>query len=208
MGNAKGWGGLALAILAVGVVLIALPFAGGTGYAGLLYPAFDVGCPLKPDESREHDDFRVYLLNRGCNVGQALAGIATDLNYTKGVDRLRALVDGKLKPESGDEDLARNAAVEQMHSFKSFSPPCPPGEFCPSDFWGKDPISRSFAFLGNTYGTYATPQFLSGLDFGADQLSSIEAMGPLARGLLYLFYVVVLAVIGSAAYDMLKSKST
>jgi hypothetical protein len=207
MGNAKGWTGLVLAILAVGVVLIALPFAAGYGYAGILYPAFDAGCPLKDDAKRGHDDFRVYLLNRGCTIGDALAGIAADLNYSKGVDRLRGLVDGTQKPESGDEDSARNAAVEQLHRFKPFASQCPPGDLCPSDFWGDDVISNLFHLLGDKYATYATPQFLSGLELGADQLSSVTEMGPLAKGLLYLFYVVVLAVLGSAAYDMLKPKS-
>jgi hypothetical protein len=207
-GNAKGWTGIVLAILAVGVALIGLPFAGGAGYAALLYPAFDVSCPIEKNDKRGHDDYRVYLLNRGCNVSEALAGIAADLDYAKGADRLKALVDGTEQPQNSGEESARDEARKQLHSFKPFSTGCPPGELCPSDFWGDDVISNFFQLLGDKYGAYAVPQFLSGLDLGADQLSSIAAMGPLAQGLLYLFYLVVLAVIGSAAYDMLKTKST
>jgi hypothetical protein len=179
----------------------ALPAIAGYGYAVLMLPAYDqtASCEKEKADPIRADDYRVYLLNHGCTVEAALQGIGKDLSVNPA--RLMAFYKGETRPASADEVSAWDAALAMLRTFKLS--PAGSGDGL-SSFWGDDAISRQFERLGERYTLTATPIFLSALDLGASHIAGIMQQGKAAEGGLYIAYLIGLAILATALYDLLK----
>ena len=188
------------------LVLVVLPAAAGYGYAVTMFPAYDQSssCKDRKADPIGEDDYRIYLLNHGCNVQEAMEGLGKEVQRDPA--RLMAYYRGEARPGSADDIVAWDAVQASLHKFKAFSVArnCPPN--CGlSEFWGDDVISRQFAVAGEKYLQTAISIFLGALGVGASHIAGIVRLGPLAQGLLYIGYVIGLAILASALYDLLKN---
>jgi hypothetical protein len=186
--------------------VLVLPAAAGYGYALAMLPAYDQSASCKDqkaDPIRE-DDYRVYLLNRGCNIQKAMEDLGGEVHIES--ERLMAFYRGELKPSSADETIGWDAVQGSLKTFKSFSATddCPPDCGMSGAGGGSDPISRMFDGAFQKYLEIALPIFLGAIGMGASHVAGIMQQGPLAQGLLYMAYVVGLAIAASALYDLLK----
>lgn len=181
------------------LVVVALPAAVGYGYAVIMFPAYDQSSSCqgrKADPIRE-DDYRVYLLNRGCNVQEAMEGLGKENQMAPA--RLMAFYRGKALPV-GAETGAWEDVQAQLSEFKAFSI----ARDGLSEFWD-DPISRLFALAGQKYFEVAAPIFFGAIGDGASHIAGIVQLGPLAQGLLYIGVSMLgLAIVASALYCLLK----
>jgi hypothetical protein len=163
-----------LGVVAIGV--FGLPAAAGYGYAVIFYPGYDQQfvCSGHRNDPVTADDYRVFLLNRGCTLQDAIQEIAKEEG--KDPRRLTALYRGEAGPGSADEVIELDALRAELdRSFKPFPDTggCPPGQYCPPNtFWGDDIIGRLFANVGHNYLYYALPIF-----FGASSWARSTSPG-------------------------------
>lgn len=200
--------GVALIASVLALAVLALPAVGGYVYAVLLFPAYDQSEPCKSRKADpvSEDDFRVYLLNHGCTVREALGGLAREFRIDPG--RLLALHSGAQQPRSADEVSAWDAVQASLRQFKPFASAaaCPP--YCLSDFWGDDVVSQLFQRAFDSYFIVATPIFYEALAVGAAHIAGAAQQGPLAQGFLYFGYLIGFGVLASAIWAALKRAFT
>jgi len=206
-------GALGLASLIFAATFI-LPWAAGYGYAATFFYAYDNACPDKSKPLTE-DNYRVFLLNRGCTLEEAAIDVAKEFPSYSTIrpmtpERVVALYRGDEKPQTADEVMVTDVIrAELKRSFKPFalSGNCKPDEICNeglSHFWGNDAISRIFAKAGDLYLSYAVPVFYDGLGAGAQHMAAILASGPLAKGLLFVFYAIGAAILLNIVWGLLR----
>ncbi|KAI94277.1 hypothetical protein T281_11890 [Rhodomicrobium udaipurense JA643] len=203
--------GLAVGALGLGSLVLAatfiLPWAGGYGYAATFFYAYDYACPGKSAPLTQ-DNYRVFLLNRGCSLDDAAQDLARE--YRKTPERVMALYRGEAQPQSADEVMITDAIrAELKQSFKPFAlaANCKPGEICNeglSPFWGDDVVSRLFAKAGDLYLGYAVPMFYDGLGMGAHHIAAVLASGPLAKGVLFVVYAIGAAFLLNFVWGLLR----
>lgn len=184
------------AIIMIGIIV---PGALGYGYALTFFSSYEYACP-KPDEQKNTpisgDDYRIYLLNRGCSLDEMMAEMGREYGIDPQI--LKALYLGTAEPQTSNQVMLQGVVREQAYQFKPF-----PGDNTPN-YEADDAVSRLFHNAIDQYMIKVTPIFLGATAIGAEHITSIWRMGPLARGMIYLAYIIGLGILGAAIYDLMK----
>jgi len=168
-------------------------FPGTAGYAWAIawLPVYGTVCHLNkifgPDVSR--DGYRIFLLNRGCDVDAAIRQIVTaasDLTVEPG--KIVAIYRGTSRAETPDEYLAIDRVESGLREYAgdaSNTDNCA-GGYCAIP----GPSSEDFlAKWASAYASYARSQFLYTAKDGADYIASLLHMGPVVQGLMFTAYL-------------------
>jgi len=240
--------------------LLFLPPAGGYGYAIMALPLYGQICKNATisgvfDGKMSTEDYRVWLLNRGCTVDTALRDGIADLNLDnplKSVSPEKTNLNpikyteyyyGRSMPASADEARWLEVLRTEMKSFKPIhlhltqnlqprSGNNAARERCLSECLGgeTDPIEEARKinlcgtscntdneiyrgmnrFCGNTladhvicddiiepYGRYFAATFVTATNGGVDLMGGVLRSGSFLPAVLLLFYLTVLALLGS-----------
>lgn len=183
-------------IIIVGMIV---PAALGYGYALTFFSSYEYACPRQPEQKNDPipaDDYRIYLLNRGCTLDAMMGEMGRE--YAIDPQVLKGLYLGKADPQSSNEVMLQGVVREQAYLFKPF-----PSDNRP-DYGTDDAVTQLFNNAIDFYMLKATPLFLSAVAIGAEHITAIWRMGPLARGMIYLAYIIGLGILGAAIYDLMK----
>jgi hypothetical protein len=168
-------------------------FPGTAGYAWAVawLPVYGTVCHFDrifgPNVSR--DGYRIFLLNRGCDVDTAIRQIVTaasDLSVDPG--KIVAIYHGTSRAETADEYLAFDRVESGLREYASAAPSIDDcvGGYCtiPSPS-SEDFVSR----WASAYASYARSQFLYTAKDGADYITSLLRMGRVVQGLIFIAYL-------------------
>ena len=190
-----------LLVPVVTVTTLVACFPGTAGYAWAIawLPVYGTVCHLNkifgPDVSR--DGYRIFLLNRGCDVDKAIQQIVTaasDLSVDPA--KIVAIYHGTSRAETADEYLAMDRVESGLREYAGSAPitdNCT-GGYCAIPAPSNEDFVTKWA---GEYMSYARSQFLYTAKDGADYIASLLRMGPLVQGLVYIAYlgaVLLLAI--------------
>ena len=168
-------------------------FPGAAGYAWAIawLPVYGTACHFDkifgPNVSR--DGYRIFLLNRGCDVDAAIREIVTaasDLSVDPG--KIVAIYHGTSRAETPDEYLAIDRVKSGLERNAGSTPSTDNcvGGYC--DIPG--PPSEDFITKwASTYFSYVRSQFLYTAKDGADYITSLLRMGPVVQSLMFAVYL-------------------
>jgi len=184
---------LAIAVAAVGF------FPGVAGYAWAIgwLPVYGTVCHFDKifGPAINTDGYRVYLLDRGCDVDAAIRDILAASQFAAGQDRVDAnkIVDvyhGKRLANAGDEFLAVDLVQQKLREFRASTPR---GNGCARDnryCTGTDGSDEDFISSWiHAYLSLVRSQFRYTAVDGADYLASLLRMGLVAQGVIALCYL-------------------
>jgi hypothetical protein len=189
------------------VSLVALPVTLGFAYAFLWLPVYAGVCSEAAFAPMPADKYRIFLLNRGCDLDEAITEIARSMEADPAT--LHDLYGGK-EPTTSEEVMWADALQAGLRSFvplRTRAGACPPEDaYCPQRYgWSNDVLSNLIRKAAAPYGNYAKRQFVQGVNDGADFVSGVLAMGTVMRGMLLLGYGLIAAVAVAAAMRVLRS---
>jgi hypothetical protein len=168
-------------------------FPGTAGYAWAIawLPVYGTVCHFDKvfgsDVSR--DGYRIFLLNRGCDVDSAIRKIvaaASDLSVDP--EKIIAIYHGASRAETPDEYLA----IDRVESgLREYAGSTPGTENCAGGYCAiPSPASEDFITKwSSAYASYVRSQFLYTAKDGADYIASLLCMGPVAQGLMFIAYL-------------------
>jgi hypothetical protein len=184
-------------LLISAAVLIALVacFPGTAGYAWAIawLPVYGAECHVDKifGSNVSRDGYRIFLLNRGCDVDAAIRQIvaaASDLSVDPG--KIVAIYHGTSRAETADEYLAADRVESGLRDYAGTAPSTDNcvGGYCTIP----GPSSEDFVTKwAGAYFSYARSQFLYTTKDGADYIASLLRMGPVAQGLMSIAYLAV-----------------
>jgi hypothetical protein len=188
-----------LLIPVVTVTTLVACFPGTAGYAWAIawLPVYGTVCHLNkisgPDVSR--DGYRVFLLNRGCDVDKAIQQIVTaasDLSVDPA--KIVAIYHGTSRAETADEYLAMDRVESGLREYAGSAPitdNCT-GGYCTIPAPSNEDFVTKWA---GEYISYARSQFLYTAKDGADYIASLLRMGPVVQGLVFIAYLAVVLLL-------------
>jgi hypothetical protein len=184
--------------IAVVVGLVAC-FPGTVGYAWAMawLPIYGTICHVDRvfGSSVSPDGYRIFILNRGCDVDAAIRQIvatATDLSVDPG--RIIAIYHGTARANTADEYLAMDLVHSRLHKYAGATPStanCTPHCAIPDDS-GDDPVAKWVS----AYRSYARTQFFYTATDGADYIASVLRMGPIVQSAVFLAYLAAAIYLG------------
>jgi hypothetical protein len=191
--------GIAILIAAVGF------FPGVTGYAWAIgwLPIYGLVCHLDKvvGPAINSDGYRVYLLDRGCDVDAAIRNILAGSEFAAGqdkvdADRIIGIYHHRQLAETGDESLARDLVQEKLSEFATSVPVgtgcAPDNRYCnPAETSDENFISRWV----HAYLSYAQSQFRYTVIDGGDYIASLVAMGFIAQVIIGLCYLAAMLLV-------------
>ena len=190
---------IAILIAAVGF------FPGVTGYAWAIgwLPIYGLVCHFDKvvGPAINPDGYRVYLLDRGCDVDAAIRNILAGSQFAAGqdkvdADRIIGIYHHRQLAEAGDESLARDLVQEKLSEFATSAPVgtgcAPDNRYCtPADASDEDFFSRWV----HAYVSYVQSQFRYTVIDGADYITSLLAMGLVAQVIIGLCYLAAILLV-------------
>jgi len=182
---------LLLSIATVTALVGFFPGAAGYAWAIAWLPVYGTVCHVNnvfgSDISR--DGYRIFLLNRGCNVDTAIRQIVTaasDLSVEPG--KIVAIYHGTSRAETADEYLA----IDRVESgLREYAGDALNADNCAGGYCAiPGPSSEGFlARWASAYASYARSQFLYTAKDGADYVASLLRMGPVVQGFMFIAYL-------------------
>jgi hypothetical protein len=185
-----------IAILVVAVGL----FPGIVGYVwaiGLL-PIYGVVCHFDQvfGPAINPDGFRIYLVDRGCDVDAAIRDILAKSQFAAGQDKVdtNRMVDiyhHKQLAVAGNEFLAQGLVRQELREFVTSSPGAT--ACTPDDKYCTTPEALDQNFISrwtDQYIYYVQSQFHYTLMDGADYIVSLLRMGLLAQAIIAVCYLI------------------
>jgi hypothetical protein len=185
-----------IAILVVAVGL----FPGVVGYVWAIgwLPIYGAVCHFDKvfGPAINPDGFRIYLVDRGCDVDAAIRAILAKSQFAAGQDKVDAdrMVDiyhHKQLAVAGNEFLAHDVVVQKLREFATSSPSA---DACTmDDRYCASPEAMSGNFISrwtDAYVYYAQSQFHYTAIDGADYIASWLQMGPLGQAVIALCYLI------------------
>lgn len=193
-------------------ILGAGPTAAGYAWAIAWLPIYGTVCNFDKvfGSTITPDGYRIFLLNRGCDLDAAIREIAADLDPGKDPNRLVAIYHGTQRPSSTDELIEMDAVESGLRQFvmpKEVTD-CAVGQdqYCaPAHYWNDDIVSSLFSIIGHKYDSYSEPKFFDAINDGADRIAAALRMGPIVQGILLLCYSVAGLVVGKLVVDFIMS---
>jgi hypothetical protein len=188
--------GIAIFIAAVGF------FPGVTGYAWAIgwLPIYGLVCHFDKvvGPAINPDGYRVYLLDRGCDVDAAIRNILAGSQFAAGqdkvdADRIIGIYHHRQVAETGDESLARDLVQEKLSEYATSAPVgtgCAPDDrYCSlADAAGDNFMSEWV----HAYLSYVQSQFRYTVIDAADYITSLLAMGLIAQVIIGLCYLAAM----------------
>jgi hypothetical protein len=175
------------------VVVLVSCFPGTAGYAWAIawLPVYGTVCHVNnvfgSDISR--DGYRIFLLNRGCNVKVAIRQIvmaASDLSVDP--EKIVAIYHGTARAETADEYLA----IDRVESgLREYAGSAPSTDNCAGGYCSiPGPSNEDFVTKWTgAYFSYVRSQFLYTTKDGADYIASLLRMGPVVQSLMFIVYL-------------------
>ena len=179
-------------------------FPGVVGYVWAIgwLPVYGVACHFDKifGFAINPDGYRIYLLGRDCDIDAAIRAILADSQFAAGqdqvdADQIVAIYRHKQLPVAGNESLASDLVQQKLREFVGSAPSasgCTPADrYCPAAASSdEDFISRWVrAWL-----SYVQSQFRFTVMDGADYISSLLLMGPVAQAIMAFCYLAALAL--------------
>jgi len=198
---------IAILIAAVGF------FPGITGYAWSVgwLPVYGAVCHFDKifGSAINPDGYRIYLLDRGCDVDAAIRNILAASQFAAGQDKVDAnkIVDiyhGKRLAAPGNEFLAVDLVQRKLREFATSTPE---SDACtPANRYCTTPKTSDEDFLTtwvHAYLSYVQLQFRYTVMDGADYLASLLRMGLIAQVIMTFCYLAAtLFVAGSIVHNV------
>ncbi|MCC7250523.1 hypothetical protein [Hyphomicrobium sp.] len=198
----------------VGGGLFVLPYALGFGYAWSALPVYWTVCKdgsFKSDISA--DEYRIFLLNRGCDPEAAARQIAEEvLKDPQAADRAVRVYRGETPAVTAEDrfvdSMADGSLIQgiihfRLHRFRPFDtydPNCPPESNCPKpSFFSDDLIGN----LMSNYVDYLDGPMHDSIAEGSRQVAQIWRQGPLTRGILLVVYAALAGIAVNAIYSLI-----
>ena len=193
IGMSKLFTEIAILIAAVGF------FPGIAGYAWAIgwLPVYGTVCHLDKifGPTISPDGYRIYLLDRGCDVDAAIRNILTASQFAAGQDKVDAnkiieVYHAKRLAVPGNEFLAVELVQKRLREFTTSIPDTndctPANRHCSTrESSGEDFFS---AWL-HAYFSYVRLQFRYTVIDGSDYLTSLLRMGPIAQVIIAFCYL-------------------
>jgi hypothetical protein len=185
-----------IAILVVAVGL----FPGVVGYVWAIgwLPIYGVVCHFDKvfGPAINPDGFRIYLVDRGCDVDVAIRAILAKSQFAAGQDKVDAdrMVDiyhQKQLPVAGNEFLAHDLVVQKLREFATSSPGA--NACTTDDRYCATPEASDGNFISrwtDAYIYYVQSQFHYTAIDGADYIASWLRMGLLGQAVIALCYLI------------------
>jgi len=184
---------IAILVAAVGFFPGALGYAWAVGWL----PVYSAVCHFDRifGPAINPDGYRIYLLDRGCDVDAAIRNILAASQFAAGPDKVDAnrIVDiyhHKQLAVPGDESLAVDLVRQKLREFASSTPDessCTrDNRYCVASGASDDDFISSWA---HAYLSYVQSQFRYTAIDGADYIASLLAMGLIAQVIIGLCYL-------------------
>jgi hypothetical protein len=202
---------IAILVVVVGFV----PGVAGYGWAILWLPIYGAVCHFDKvfGSAINPDGFRIYLVDRGCDVDAAIRDILAKSQFAAGQDKVDAdrVVDiyhHKQLAVAGGEFLARDLVLQKLREFATSS--LGANACAPDDRYCATPEASDwnlFSRWTHSYLYYVQSQFHYTAMDGADYIASLLRMGPLAQAIIALCYMIgsLLAIRGIIRYIIPRS---
>jgi hypothetical protein len=201
--------------LLIGIICaVALLAAGPTlaGYAqGLAaLPVYGAVCGFDKifgSAAATPDEYRSFVLDRGCDIDAAIRGIVTGLGPSPGLEpsvdpqRIVAIYHGSRRAESGDELSAMSTLRSALRAFPT-SPAndaCAASANCAASYF---PAGYDLVGLFNAYVAFARAHFLDAVDDGADYIAATLRMGPVGQAIVLIAYAAAALIITKKLVDL------
>jgi hypothetical protein len=175
------------------VVALVGCFPGTAGYAWAIawLPVYGTVCHVNNvfGSNVSRDGYRIFLLNRGCNVDAAIRQIvmaASDLSVDP--EKIVAIYHGTSRAETADEYLA----IDRVESgLREYAGSAPSTDNCAGGYCAiPGPSSEDFVTKwASAYVSYVRSQFLYTAKDGADYITSLLRMGPFVQSLVFTVYL-------------------
>jgi hypothetical protein len=202
---------IAILIVAVGL------FPGVVGYVWAIgwLPIYGVVCHFDKvfGPAINPDGFRIYLVDRGCDVDAAIRDILAKSQFAAGQDKVDAdrMVDiyhHKQLAVAGNEFLAHDLVVQKLREFATSSPAA--NACTTDDRYCATPEALDENFISRwtrAYIYYVQSQFHYTMIDGADYIASWLRMGLLGQAVITLCYLIgsLLATGGMIRYIIHRS---
>lgn len=197
---------IAILVAAVGF------FPGVTGYAWAIgwLPVYGAVCHFDKilGPAINPDGYRIYLLDRGCDVDAAIRSVLAASQFAAGEDKVDAdkIVDvyhGRRLAAPGNEFLAVDFVQKKLREFAASTPG---GNRCTQDnrycTAREAPDENFFSSWAHAYLSYVQSQFRYTVMDGADYIASLLRMGLIAQGIIAFCYLTaaLLAAGGTVRY--------
>ena len=199
------------------LVAAAAFFPGVIGYAWAIgwLPVYGAVCHFDKifGPAIDPDGYRIYLIDRGCDVDAAIRNVLAASQFAAGQDKVDAdrIIDifrHKKLAVAGDETLALDFVQQKLREFAASAPGAgncaPDNRFCAiSAATDEDVFSR----WAHAYFSYVQLQFRYTAMDGADYIASLLRMGLVAQGMIAVCYLiaVLLAAAQIVRYVMRRS---
>jgi hypothetical protein len=175
-------------------------FPGLAGYAWAItwLPVYGTECHFNKifGSYVSPDGYRIFLLNRGCDIDKAIQQIVTaasDLTVDPG--KIVAIYHDTSRAETADEYLAIDRVESGLREYAgsaSSTDNCV-GGYCTIP----GPSNENFVIKwASEYVSYARSQFLYTAKDGADYIASLLRMGPVVQGLALIAYLAAALLLG------------
>lgn len=181
-------------ILLALVALVIAPTAAGYAWAIAWLPGYAVVCHIDKvfGPSITADGYRIFLLNRDCDLDTAIEKIAVENGMDPG--KLVAMYHGTYPKSkfSAEDVLELNVLQFSLRKFAlpvTQREPCPPGQLCGP--WARDIVTDILDNIVGRYGPYAQNSFFGAVNDGADAIANILRQGPIFQALVIAFYLVL-----------------
>jgi hypothetical protein len=207
--------------LLIGIICaVALLAAGPTlaGYArGLAaLPVYGAVCgfgKIFGSAAATPDEYRSFVLDRGCDIDAAIRGIVTAVGPSlgpslgpglePGVDpqRIVAIYHGSRRAESGDELSAMSTLHSALRAFPTSAADdaCAAGADCAASYF---PAGYDLVGLFNAYVAFVRAHFLDAVDDGADYIAATLRMGPIGQAIVLIVYAAAALIITKKLVDL------
>lgn len=187
-------------VIEIAILLAAVGFFPGVaGYAWAIgwLPVYGAACHFDKifGAAINPDGYRVYLLDRGCDVDAAIRNVLAASQFAAGQDKVDAdriveVYHGKRLAVAGNEFLAADSVQKKLREFASSTPG---GNDCPRDNRYCTPRETAdedfFSTWAHAYLSYVQSQFRFTVMDGADYIASVLRMGLGAQVIIALCYL-------------------
>ena len=195
--------------IAVAVALVAcVPAMAGYAWAIVWLPVYGTVCHVDKvfGSTIDPDGYRVYLLDRGCDIDAAIRQIVEATpNLSVDPSRIVAIQHGTLRADSADEFLAADLLQTKLRRFPDADSGngCTPDGYCTiPDSSADDPIRNA----PHAYSAYVRSQFLYALDDGADYVTSLLRMGVVVQVVMALCYAAAMLAVVKCVVNFMDAR--
>lgn len=197
--------GLLIALLCAVALVATGPTVAGYARALAGLPIYGAACGLNKifgSTAATPDEYRSFVLGRGCSIDAAIREIATVSGSNVDPGRIISIYHGTLRAESGDELSTMSAVHSALRNFATAdaaNSACTTAEDCAASAL---PPGYDLAGMFSAYRTFAQAHFLDAVDDGADYIAGMLRMGPLGQAIVLVVYTVVVLVLTKTVLDL------